>query len=387
MSDSNDRDLKDSGLIDLVGMDRAELAAEMAAIGEKPFRAKQLWHWIYNRGATDFETMTTLARPLRTRLAERYALRRPKVVREQTSADGTRKWLVGFADGNEAETVYIPEDDRGAVCLSSQVGCTLTCKFCYTGTQLLVRNLTAGEIIGQFMTARDSYGEWPSPDDGGRLLSNIVLMGMGEPLFNYDNVAKALKIIMDGEGIAVSKRRITLSTSGVVPMIRRCGEELAVNLAVALHAVTDEVRDRIMPINRKYPLAELMRSLRDYPTNNARRITFEYVMLKGVNDSLADARALVRLIDGIPAKFNLIPFNKWPGAEFDCPDRKVIERFSDELFKAGYSAPIRQPRGTDILAACGQLRSDSQRVRASLAKERLAAGIVDDDHRPTPLAL
>ena len=387
MSDSNDRDLKDSGLIDLVGMDRAELAAEMAAIGEKPFRAKQLWHWIYNRGATDFETMTTLARPLRTRLAERYALRRPKVVREQTSADGTRKWLVGFADGNEAETVYIPEDDRGAVCLSSQVGCTLTCKFCYTGTQLLVRNLTAGEIIGQFMTARDSYGEWPSPDDGGRLLSNIVLMGMGEPLFNYDNVAKALKIIMDGEGIAVSKRRITLSTSGVVPMIRRCGEELAVNLAVSLHAVTDEVRDRIMPINRKYPLAELMRSLRDYPTNNARRITFEYVMLKGVNDSLADARALVRLIDGIPAKFNLIPFNKWPGAEFDCPDRKVIERFSDELFKAGYSAPIRQPRGTDILAACGQLRSDSQRVRASLAKERLAAGIVDDDHRPTPLAL
>ena len=387
MSDSNDRDLKDSGLIDLVGMDRAELAAEMAAIGEKPFRAKQLWHWIYNRGATDFETMTTLARPLRTRLAERYALRRPKVVREQTSADGTRKWLVGFADGNEAETVYIPEDDRGAVCLSSQVGCTLTCKFCYTGTQLLVRNLTAGEIIGQFMTARDSYGEWPSPDDGGRLLSNIVLMGMGEPLFNYDNVAKALKIIMDGEGIAVSKRRITLSTSGVVPMIRRCGEELAVNLAVSLHAVTDEVRDRIMPINRKYPLAELMRSLRDYPTNNARRITFEYVMLKGVNDSLADARALVRLIDGIPAKFNLIPFNKWPGAEFDCPDRKVIERFSDELFKAGYSAPIRQPRGTDMLAACGQLRSDSQRVRASLAKERLAAGIVDDDHRPTPLAL
>jgi len=370
--------------INLVGLARDELAAEMAAIGEKPFRAKQLWHWIYNRGVTDFAAMTTLAGPLRERLAERYVVQRPRVAREQTSADGTRKWLLAFADGNEAETVYIPEDDRGAVCLSSQVGCTLTCKFCHTGTQLLVRNLTASEIVGQFMAARDSYGEWPSSDDGGRLLSNIVLMGMGEPLFNYDNVAKALKIIMDGEGIAVSKRRITLSTSGVVPMIRRCGEELAVNLAISLHAVTDELRDRLMPINRKYPLTELMRSLRAYPTNNARRITFEYVMLKDVNDSLADARELVRLIDGIPAKFNLIPFNKWPGAEFDCSDRKVIERFSDELFNAGYSAPIRQPRGTDILAACGQLKSDSQRIRASLARERLAAGIVDEDHLPVP---
>ncbi|HIJ61528.1 MAG TPA: 23S rRNA (adenine(2503)-C(2))-methyltransferase RlmN [Rhodospirillaceae bacterium] len=373
-----------SELINLVGLARDELAAEMAAIGEKPFRAKQLWHWIYNRGVTDFAAMTTLAGPLRERLAERYVVQRPRVAREQTSADGTRKWLLAFADGNEAETVYIPEDDRGAVCLSSQVGCTLTCKFCHTGTQLLVRNLTASEIVGQFMAARDSYGEWPSSDDGGRLLSNIVLMGMGEPLFNYDNVAKALKIIMDGEGIAVSKRRITLSTSGVVPMIRRCGEELAVNLAISLHAVTDELRDRLMPINRKYPLTELMRSLRAYPTNNARRITFEYVMLKDVNDSLADARELIRLIDGIPAKFNLIPFNKWPGAEFDCSDRKVIERFSDELFNAGYSAPIRQPRGTDILAACGQLKSDSQRIRASLARERLAAGIVDEDHLPVP---
>ena len=373
--------------INLVGLARDELAAEMAAIGEKPFRATQLWHWIYNRGVTDFAAMTTLAGPLRQRLAERYVVLRPRVAREQTSADGTRKWLLAFADGNEAETVYIPEDDRGAVCLSSQVGCTLTCQFCHTGTQLLVRNLTASEIVGQFMAARDSYGEWPSSDDGGRLLSNIVLMGMGEPLFNYDNVAKALKIIMDGEGIAVSKRRITLSTSGVVPMIRRCGEELAVNLAISLHAVTDELRDRLMPINRKYPLTELMRALRAYPTNNARRITFEYVMLKDVNDSLADARELIRLIDGIPAKFNLIPFNKWPGSEFECSDRKVIERFSDELFNAGYSAPIRQPRGTDILAACGQLKSDSQRIRASLAKERLAAGIVDEDHGRSPLAL
>ncbi len=369
-----------SELKDLVGLSRDELAAEMAAIGEKAFRAKQLWHWIYNRGVTDFPLMTTLAKPLREKLAEHYVVRRPELSRLQTSVDGTRKWLLRFADGNEAETVYIPEDDRGAVCVSSQVGCTLTCKFCHTGTQLLVRNLTASEILGQFMTARDSYSEWPSPDDGGRLISNIVLMGMGEPLFNYDNVAKALKIVMDGEGIAVSKRRITLSTSGVVPMIRRCGEELAVNLAVSLHAVTDEIRDHIMPINKKYPLAELMAALRDYPTNNARRITFEYVMLKGVNDTLADARALVKLVDGIPAKFNLIPFNKWPGVPFECSDMKDIKRFSDFLFEAGYSAPIRQPRGSDILAACGQLKSDSERVRCSRLKERAAAGIEDDAH-------
>ncbi len=369
-----------SDVKDLVGLSRDELAAEMAAIGEKPFRAKQLWHWIYNRGVTDFQLMTTLAKPLREKLAEHYVVGRPAVSRLQTSVDGTRKWLLRFADGNEAETVYIPEDDRGAVCVSSQVGCTLTCKFCHTGTQLLVRNLTAAEILGQFMTARDSYGEWPSPDDGGRLISNIVLMGMGEPLFNYDNVAKALKIVMDGEGIAVSKRRITLSTSGVVPMIRRCGEELAVNLAVSLHAVTDEIRDRIMPINKKYPLAELMRALRDYPTNNARRITFEYVMLKGVNDTPSDARALVKLVEGIPAKFNLIPFNKWPGAPFDCSEMNDIRRFSDLLFDAGYSAPIRQPRGSDILAACGQLKSDSERVRCARQKDRVAAGIEDGVH-------
>jgi 23S rRNA (adenine2503-C2)-methyltransferase len=374
-----------SGPKDLVGLSRAELANEMASIGEKPFRAKQLWHWVYHRGVVDFAAMTTLAKPLRDRLAESHRIGRPIVSRVQTSSDRTRKWLLAFADGNEAETVYIPEEDRGAVCLSSQVGCTLTCRFCHTGTQLLVRNLSAAEIVGQFMVARDAYGEWPSPADGGRLISNIVLMGMGEPLFNYDNVAKALSIIMDGEGIAVSKRRITLSTSGVVPMIRRCGEDLGVNLAVSLHAVTDEIRDRLMPINKKYPLGELMAALRAYPTNNARRITFEYVMLKGINDSLADARALARLVAGIPAKFNLIPFNKWPGAPFDSSDMADIKRFSDALFDAGYSAPIRQPRGTDILAACGQLKSESLRTRCSRLKERQATGIGDEAH-PAPAA-
>jgi 23S rRNA (adenine2503-C2)-methyltransferase len=347
----------------LIGLSRDELAAEMVAIGEKPFRAKQLWHWIYNRGVTDFSLMTSIAKPLQEKLAERFDLSRPDVITEQTSTDGTRKWLFGFSDKNQAETVYIPEEDRGTVCISSQVGCTLTCQFCHTGTQLLVRNLGAAEIVGQFMAARDSYGEWPSPADGTRLLSNIVMMGMGEPLFNYDNVAKALQIVMDGEGIALSKRRITLSTAGVVPMIRRCGEELGVNLAVSLHATTDEVRSRIMPINNKYPLAELMAALRDYPTNNARRITFEYVMLKGVNDSDADVRNLIRLVKGIPAKFNLIPFNKWPGSDFEVTPMNQIKRFSDQLFDAGYSAPIRQTRGADILAACGQLKSESERLR------------------------
>ncbi len=368
------------GRPNLIGLSRDEIAALVAEIGEKPFRAKQLWSWIYNRGVTDFAAMTDLAKPLRAKLAEHFVLARPETAREQLSSDGTRKWLLRFPDGNEAETVYIPDqdEDRGSVCVSSQVGCTLTCRFCHTGTQLLVRNLTAAEMVGQFLIARDAYGEWPSPTDESRQISNIVLMGMGEPLYNYDNVAKALKIIMDGDGIAVSKRRITLSTSGVVPMIRRCGEELNVNLAISLHAVTDEVRDRIMPINKKYPLAELMAALRDYPgLSNARRITFEYVMLKGVNDSMADARALVRLIEGIPAKFNLIPFNKWPGAEFECSEPRDVKRFSDFLFEQGYSAPIRQPRGRDILAACGQLKSDSQRVRCSRAKEREAAGIPD----------
>jgi len=367
----------------LIGLGRDDLAGEMARIGEKPFRAKQLWHWMYNRGETDFARMTSISKPMQARLAESFVVGRPRTAREMQSADGTRKWLLAFDDGNEAETVYIPDldEDRGAVCVSTQVGCTLTCRFCHTGTQLLVRNLTAAEIVGQFMAARDSYGEWPTPDDGGRQLSNVVVMGMGEPLYNFDNVALALKILMDGDGIGVSKRRITLSTSGVVPMMRRAGAELGVNLAVSLHAVTDEIRDRIMPINKKYPLAELMQACRDYPgASNARRITFEYVMLKGVNDSAADARALLKLIKGLPAKFNLIPFNPWPGVEFECSDMADIKRFSDIIQDAGYSAPIRQPRGRDILAACGQLRSESKREPCSRMKARLAAGI-EDEHQ------
>jgi 23S rRNA (adenine2503-C2)-methyltransferase len=352
----------------LVGLSRAELEAEMAALGEKPFRAKQLWHWIYYRGETDFAQMTTLAKDFRTRLAETHMVARPEVSREQTSEDRTRKWLMRFADGQEAESVFIPEEDRGAVCVSSQVGCTLTCTFCHTGTQKLVRNLSAAEIVGQFMAARDSYGEWPTPKDGGRLISNIVMMGMGEPLFNYDNVATALRIIMDPEGIALSKRRITLSTSGVVPEMRRCGEELGVNLAVSLHAVTDELRDVLVPINRKYPIEQLMAACRDYPgANNARRITYEYVMLKDVNDSLADARQLAKLVKGTPAKFNLIPFNAWPGAPYECSSGNAMKRFADFLNDAGYSAPIRAPRGRDIMAACGQLKSASERQRKARA--------------------
>jgi 23S rRNA (adenine2503-C2)-methyltransferase len=347
----------------LIGLDRAELAAELAGIGAPAFRARQLWHWIYHRGATDFAAMTTLAKGFRADLAERYILDRPRAVVDRQSVDGTRKWLLGFADGQEAETVHIPEEDRGTLCVSSQIGCTLTCRFCHTGTQRLVRNLSAAEILGQVMLARDALGEWPSPPDG-RLISNIVMMGMGEPLYNYDNVAKALRIAMDGEGIAISKRRITLSTAGVVPMIRRAGTELGVNLAISLHAVTDELRDRIVPINKKYPIAELMEACRSYPgLSNARRITFEYVMLKGVNDSPADARALVKLIEGVPAKVNLIPFNPWPGAPFECSSNAAIAAFSDIVFNAGYASPVRTPRGRDIMAACGQLKSESIRKR------------------------
>jgi 23S rRNA (adenine2503-C2)-methyltransferase len=358
--------------VELVGLTRSELARELAGFGLPAFRAGQLWHWIYHRGVRDFAEMTTLSKDVRARLADHYVVGRPGLSRDQESVDGTRKWLVNFPDGSEAETVYIPEDGRGAACVSSQVGCTLTCKFCHTGTQKLVRNLTAAEIVGQVMVVRDALGEWPSPSDGGRLLSNIVLMGMGEPLFNYDNVAKAMTIVMDHEGIAISKRRITLSTAGVVPMIKRLGEELGVNLAISLHAVNDEVRDRIMPINKKYPLAELMAALRAYPANNARRITFEYVMLKDVNDSLADARALVKLVEGIPAKFNLIPFNPWPGTDYECAPRAAIERFSDFLFEAGFSAPIREPRGRDILAACGQLKSETVKQRRAAAEAQAA---------------
>jgi 23S rRNA (adenine2503-C2)-methyltransferase len=351
--------------INLIGLSRDEIAAALAVIGEKPFRTAQLWHWIYYRGARDFGVMTTLSKALRERLAERFTLDRPTLGREQLSRDGTRKWLLRFEDGNEAEAVFIPEEDRGALCMSSQVGCTLTCTFCHTGTQRLVRNLTAGEIVSQMVVARDAYDEWPTPR-GERLLSNIVMMGMGEPLFNYDNVAKALRIIMDPEGIAISKRRITLSTSGVVPMIHRVGAELGVKLAISLHAVTDELRDRLVPINRKYPLAELIQACRGYPgADNARRITFEYVMLKGVNDSEADARTLARLVAGLPAKFNLIPFNPWPGAPFECSSPRAMNRFAAILNDAGYSAPIRVPRGRDIMAACGQLRSASERERLS----------------------
>jgi 23S rRNA (adenine2503-C2)-methyltransferase len=349
----------------LVGLSREELTEVMREIGEPAFRARQLWHWIYHRGETDFDRMTSLAKPFRAALAERFEVARPGISVDRQSVDGTRKWLLKFADGQEAESVHIPEEDRGTLCVSSQVGCTLTCKFCHTGTQRLVRNLSAAEIVGQVMNARDHLGEWPSPQDG-RLLSNIVMMGMGEPLYNYDNVAKALKIVMDHEGISISKRKITLSTAGVVPMIGKAGEELGVNLAISLHAVTDELRDKIVPINKKYPIAELMQACRDYPTlNNARRITFEYVMLKDVNDSPADAKALVKLIKGIPAKVNLIPFNPWPGAPFERSTPEAIKRFSDIVFEAGYSSPVRTPRGEDIMAACGQLKSESVRERKS----------------------
>jgi 23S rRNA (adenine2503-C2)-methyltransferase len=355
------------GRRDLVGLSREELAAEMLALGEKPFRAKQLWHWLYHQGETDFARMNTIAKPMQMKLAERFVVGRPEVATQQDSADGTRKWLFRFRDHQQVETVYIPssDEDRGAVCISTQVGCTLSCRFCHTGTQALVRNLGAAEIVGQFIAARDSYGEWPSPKDGTpRHLSNIVVMGMGEPLYNYENVAKALKIVMDHEGIGLSRRRITLSTSGVVPMMDRCGVELGVGLAVSLHAVTDELRDEIVPLNRKYPIADLLAACRRYPgASNARRITFEYVMLRGVNDSEAEARELVRLISGMPATVNLIPFNPWPGSPYKTSTSEAIHRFADILNAAGYASPIRRPRGRDILAACGQLKTESERKR------------------------
>jgi 23S rRNA (adenine2503-C2)-methyltransferase len=349
----------------LVGLSRAELKAELKAQGLEPFRAAQIWHWIYWHGLTDFSRMSNIARKVQQRLDELYVIERPQIVTEQRSSDGTRKWLLRLADGNEIESVYIPEDDRGAVCVSSQVGCTLTCSFCHTGTMPLVRNLNPAEIVGQFMVARDSYGEWPSPTgETPRLLSNIVMMGMGEPLYNFDNVAAALAIAMDDQGIALSRRRITLSTSGVVPMMQRCGEELNVNLAVSLHAVSDGLRNELVPINRKWPIAELLEACRAYPgAKNARRITFEYVMLKGLNDSDADAHELVRLLKDIPAKVNLIPFNAWPGAPYECSSNNRIHRFAEILNAASLAAPVRTPRGRDILAACGQLKSASQRSR------------------------
>ena len=352
-----------SELKNLVGLNREELNAEIAAIGEKPFRANQLWHWIYHRGEMNFANMTTLSKDFRQKLSEHFNVKRPGVGKELTSKDNSRKWLLDFTDGNEAETVFIPEEDRGALCVSSQVGCTLTCSFCHTGTQRMVRNLTPGEIVGQVMLARDSYSEWPSGVEN-RKLKNIVMMGMGEPLLNYDNVAKALKVVMDNEGIAISKRRITLSTSGVVSKIHQCGEELGVNLAISLHAVNNELRDILVPINKKHPIKELLQACREYPgSSNARRITFEYVMLKGINDTTAEARELVRLMKGIPAKFNLIPFNPWPGSIYECSDRRTMAQFSNILNDNGFSAPIRMPRGRDIMAACGQLRTDSIRER------------------------
>jgi 23S rRNA (adenine2503-C2)-methyltransferase len=336
-------------------------------LGQPRFRAGQVWHWVYHRGETDFARMSTLSKELRQVLAERFAVTRPGVSRAQQSLDGTQKWLLKLADGQEVECVHIPEEDRGALCVSSQVGCTLTCRFCHTGTQRLVRNLSAGEIVGQVMHARDRLEEWPSPPEG-RMLSNIVMMGMGEPLYNYENVAKALRIVMDAEGIAISRRRITLSTAGVVPMIRKCGQDLGVRLAVSLHAVNDEIRDRIVPLNRKYPIRELLQACRDYPgAKNARRITFEYIMLRNVNDSPADARGLVRLIRGIPAKVNLIPFNAWPGAPFECSTDDAIAAFAQIVNDAGYASPVRTPRGRDILAACGQLKSDSVKQKRAAA--------------------
>ena len=355
----------------LVGLSRNDLKATLTEAGLEPFRAQQVWHWIYWHGITDFGRMSNIAKKTRDRLAELFVIERPEIATEQRSVDGTRKWLLRFADGNEAETVNIPEEDRGSVCISSQVGCTLTCSFCHTGTQPLVRNLAPEEIVGQFMVARDSYGEWPTPTaDAQRMLSNIVMMGMGEPLYNFDNVVTALKIVMDDQGIALSRRRITLSTSGVVPMIPRIGEALDVNLAVSLHAVNDEVRDTLVPINRKWPIAELLKACEAYPgAKNSRRITFEYAMLKGVNDSDADARELVRILKPIHAKVNLIPFNPWPGAPYECSSNNRIHRFAEIVNDGGLSAPVRTPRGRDIAAACGQLKSQS--VRARVEKVRL----------------
>jgi 23S rRNA (adenine2503-C2)-methyltransferase len=349
--------------LNLLGMSAEDLEATITAAGLPKFRARQLWRWVWRHGLTSFDEMSDLGKPVREKFTAMFSLDRPVVTSRMQSTDGTIKWLLRFADGNEAETVYIPDKDRGTLCISSQVGCTLTCSFCHTGTQKLVRNLSAGEICGQVMLAMDELGDWPAgkPD---RRLTNIVLMGMGEPLFNYENVAKAMRIVMSGEGVGVSKRRITLSTSGVVPEIARCGAELGVNLAISLHAVRDELRDELVPINRKYPLAALIEACRSYPgLSNARRITWEYVMLDGVNDSDEDCAALLKLIRGIPSKLNLIPFNPWPGSPYECSSDERIEAFAAKVLKAGYASPVRTPRGRDILAACGQLKSASERGR------------------------
>ena len=356
----------------LIGRSHPELVQIVRELGEPeqtaPMRARQLWHWLYRRGMTDLAAMTTLPTGLRERLAERYRIDRPLVVDQQASADGTRKWLLRFADGREVETVYIPEPDRGAVCISTQVGCSLTCSFCHTGTMPLARNLRAGEIVSQVMIVRDALGEWPTPD-GPRRLSHIVVMGMGEPLLNYDQTVAALRIAMDADGLAFARRKITLSTSGVVPKIDACGRDLGVGLAVSLHAVRDDLRDRLVPINRKWNIAQLLEACRDYAAQSDRRVTFEYVMLEGINDSDADARELVRLIRGLPAKVNLIPFNPWPGAPYRCSPPERITAFAAIVARAGHPAPVRTPRGDDILAACGQLKTASERRR----RARLAA--------------
>ncbi len=356
--------------VPIIGLSREELIQAVEQLGEKPFRAKQLWNWVYNHGVQHFHEMTNITKSLQEKLEQHFTLARPAVSRDAHSLDGTRKWLLKFPDNQEAETVHIPEENRGTLCVSSQIGCTLTCSFCHTGTQKLVRNLSAGEIVGQLMVARDALGEWPSTQET-RFISNIVMMGMGEPLYNYENVAKALKIIMDGEGISLSRRRITLSTSGVVPMIEQCGRELGVNLAISLHAVTNELRDVLVPLNKKYPIAMLLEACRHYPaSSNSKRITFEYVMLNDVNDSPADARKLVQLIRGIPAKVNLIPFNPWPGSQYECSSWQRIQAFATIVNDAGYASPVRKPRGDDILAACGQLRSESIRQSKSILRQQ-----------------
>jgi 23S rRNA (adenine2503-C2)-methyltransferase len=353
----------------LIGLSVAELTAQLEATGLEPkparMRARQLWNWIYVHGARDFSSMTNLAKDFRNAMTERFTLARPEVVTQQISEDGTRKFLLRTGPGIEFETVYIPEEDRGTLCVSSQVGCTLNCRFCHTGTQKLVRNLTPFEIVGQLMVARDALSDWPSTGEN-RKITNVVMMGMGEPLYNFEHVKSALAIVADGDGLALSKRRITLSTAGVVPMIARAGREIGSSLAISLHAVRDELRDVLVPLNKKYPLAELMAACRTYPgVSNARRITFEYVVLKGVNDSLADARGLVKLVSGIPAKINLIPFNPWPDAPYECSDWGTIEKFAEIVNRAGYASPVRTPRGRDIMAACGQLKSASVKERAS----------------------
>jgi 23S rRNA (adenine2503-C2)-methyltransferase len=385
----------------LAGMSRARLGEAMAAAGvpQKQIRMRvtQLWRWLYITGATSFDQMTDISKETRGALEALYTLDRPEIVAEQVSVDGTRKWLLRLprrgheARAPEVETVYIPEADRGTLCISSQVGCTLNCSFCHTGTQRLVRNLEAAEIVGQILLARDRIGDWPGaarPDDNGllpagdRKITNVVLMGMGEPLYNFDNVLEAMDIASDGEGISLSKRRITLSTSGVVPEIARWGEQSGTMLAISLHATRDALRDELVPINKKYPLAELLDACRTYPgASNAKRITFEYVMLKGVNDSPADAKALVRLLAGIPAKINLIPFNPWPGSKYECSDWETIERFADIVNKAGYASPVRTPRGRDILAACGQLKSETVKLRA---RERAGGSEQPAPSEPSP---